>query len=281
MPIDVGMLDGAVFLWKAGIRPSVLRVLPAQHDGAVLSICISAGLVVTGGADGMVKVWSVEGKEEEGTREVAGDKKDGKEGKTEVPLGRTGYGGGISSEGESGEENESGNRAPDKVMDIAKMLQEGAHSPFLHSDGGLAAVQCLHVKHKRISDGDGERYGSGWSFVMSTKGREVVEVTLEDLNPATVGDASSSHPMAVFTLHSIHSMPSYIPGNDPCTAIFGLNQNAGLGPFQHLMSPSSTSHSLILLFFAHAFSSTHPISLIIPLNPPPQNLAPIHFTRNL
>jgi WD40 repeat protein len=202
VPIDAGMLDGAVFLWKAGIRPSVLRVLPAQHDGAVLSICVSAGLVVTGGADGMVKVWSVEGKVEEGTNEHAGDKKDGKEGKkgkTEVPLGRTGYGGGISSEGESGEENESGNRAPDKVMDIAKMLQEGAHSPFLHSDGGLAAVQCLHVKHTRISDGDGERYGSGWSFVMSTKGREVVEVTLEDLNPSTVGDAPLFHSIAILS----------------------------------------------------------------------------------
>lgn len=198
------MLDGAVYIWKAGIRPGVLRVLPAQHDGAVLCICISAGLVVTGGADGMVKVWSVEGGGQAGGKEA--DKQEGKEGEAgkggreEVSLGRTGYGGGVSGEGESGEGFESGNRAPDKVMDIAKMLEEGAHSPFLHAEGGMAAVQCLHVKHKRISDGDGERYGAGWSFVMSTKGREVVEATLEDLSPATVK----------CNLHSIppHSTPS-------------------------------------------------------------------------
>lgn len=174
-----GMLDGAVHIWKGGSRPRVLRVLPAQHDGAVLSMCVAAGLVVSGGADGMVKVWSVGRKDED-----AGGQEEAL--KEKVPLGMIGYGGGVSGEGEV-EETDSGNRAPDKVVDVGKMLEEEGHSPFLHAKGGWAAIHCIHVRRKAAhQDRDDAPCNAGWNLAVATRARELVEVSLPDLSPATV-----------------------------------------------------------------------------------------------
>jgi microtubule-associated protein-like 6 len=57
-----GMQDGSIFLWKWHPDDGsvfVIKVLPAQHDGPIFTLCTKGNYVLTGGNDGFVKIWSL------------------------------------------------------------------------------------------------------------------------------------------------------------------------------------------------------------------------------
>ena len=57
-----GMQDGSVFFWKwsdGDLGVAVLKVLPALHDGPIFCLNNSGGYILSGGNDGLVKIWEL------------------------------------------------------------------------------------------------------------------------------------------------------------------------------------------------------------------------------
>ena len=60
-----GSEDGGIWLWDVTSK-NVLQRIETAHEGVVLDIDAREGLLVSCGLDGCVRVWEVEGDEQEG-----------------------------------------------------------------------------------------------------------------------------------------------------------------------------------------------------------------------
>ena len=60
-----GSEDGGIWLWDVTSK-NVLQRIEAAHEGVVLDVDAREGLLVSCGLDGCVRVWEVEGDEQEG-----------------------------------------------------------------------------------------------------------------------------------------------------------------------------------------------------------------------